>query len=182
VTANAIVGGVLIGWTLEAVPVESLGAGGWLRSCALAAVALLTPPLLSAALTRGTPIPRFSRILGPASERISDPLELAAGVALIACLLLSLVVALGLVFDPRYRDFPCAPLTAAALPFLLHSLMMPRPAGSRGVAECAGAGLLVLSVVYIVPDEGLANWQSLWLCGALLALAFSLARVRDARD
>jgi hypothetical protein len=106
----------------------------------------------------------------------------AVGVALIACLLLSLVVALGLVFDPRYRDFPGAPLTAAALPFLLHSLMMPRPAGSRGVAECAGAGLLVLSVIYIVPDEGLANWQSLWLCGALLAFAFSLARVRDARD
>jgi exo-beta-1,3-glucanase (GH17 family) len=182
VTANAIVGGILIGWTVANMPVESLGAAGWLRSSATAAVALLSPPLLSAALTRATPIPRFSRILGSAREGIGDLMAFAVGVVLIACLLLSLVVALGLVFDPRYKDFPFAPLTAAALPFLLHSLMIPRPAGSRGLAECAGASLLVLSVVYIVPDEGLANWQSLWLCGALLALAVSLARVRDARD
>jgi hypothetical protein len=146
----------------------------------LAAAALLSPPVLSAALARGTPIPRFSRILGPASGRSRDPLTLAVGVILIAVMMLSIVIALGLVFDPRYRDFPFAPLTAAALPFLLHSLTMPRPAGSRGAAELAGAGLVALPVIYIVPNEGLANWQSLWLCGALLVLGLILVRVRDA--
>ena len=48
---------------------------------------------------------------------------------MIATLLLAIVTALGLVFDPRYRDFPFAPLTAVAVPFLTHSLVMPRPAG-----------------------------------------------------
>jgi hypothetical protein len=180
VTANAIAGGVLIGWTLANVPVESLGLGGWLRSLALAAVALLAPAVLSAALMRATPLPRFSAILAHAAERIRDPLALAIGIILIVTVLLAIEVALGLVFDPRYRDFPFAPLTAVAVPFVLHSLSMPRPAGGRGAAELAAAAVLALSVPYIVFDEGFANWQSLWLCAALVALAFSVARVRDA--
>ena len=40
VSANAFVGGVLIGWTVENIPIESLGVGGWSRSLALAAVAI----------------------------------------------------------------------------------------------------------------------------------------------
>jgi hypothetical protein len=34
--------------------------------------------------------------------------------------------------------------------------------------------------VYIVFNESFANWQSLWFCGALIALALTLARARDA--
>ena len=41
-TGNAIAGGVLIGWTIANVPLESLGVGGWLRSLALALVAALS--------------------------------------------------------------------------------------------------------------------------------------------
>ena len=180
VAANATAGGLLIGWTLANVPIESLGVAGWLRSLAFAAVALISPIALSAALMRGTPMPRFSRILGPVSARAREPLALACGIILIASMLLAILSALGLVFDPRYRDFPFAPLTAAAVPFVTHSLSLPRPAGTRGAAEVAGAGVLALSVPYIVLNEGLANWQSLWLCGAFAALAFSLVRVRDA--
>ncbi len=43
VSANAIVGGALIGWTIDNVPIESLGVGGWPRSLAFAAVASLAP-------------------------------------------------------------------------------------------------------------------------------------------
>jgi exo-beta-1,3-glucanase (GH17 family) len=186
VSANAIAGGVLIGWTVANVPIESLGLAGWLRSLALTAVAFVTPPALSAAIMRGTPLPRVSRIIGPARERIRDPFALVIGAILSATMLLAILVALGLVFDPRYQDFPFAPLSAAAVPFLLHSLMMPRPDGRQGAAklgaaELAGAAVLALSVPYIVLDEGFANWQSLWLCAALAALAISLARVRDAQ-
>ena len=182
VTANAIAGGALIGWSIANVPVESLGAGGWLRSLAFVAVALLAPPSLSAAVMRGTPLPRFSRLLGPAAERSCDPLTLVVGALLIVTTLLALLAALGLVFDPRYRDFPFAPLTAASVPFVMHSLAMPRPHGRHGTAQWTGAGVLALAVPYIVLNESLANWQSLWLCAALVVLAFSLARVRDAQS
>jgi len=180
VSTNAMAGGVLIGWTIANVPVESLGVGGWLRSIAFAAIALLAPPLLSAAMMRGMPLPRFSALIGPASERIREPIARAIGGILIAAVLLAILTARGLVFDPRYRDFPFAPLTAAAVPLLLNSLLMPCASGPRSAAELASAGVLVLSVPYIVLNEGLANWQSLWTGAALLALAISLARVRAA--
>jgi len=181
-TANAITGGTLIGWSIANVPVESLGAGGWLRSLAFAAVAVLAPPTLSAAVMRGTPLPRFSALLGPATERVHDPLARLIGALMIATTLLALLTALGLVFDPRYQDFPFAPLSAAVLPFFMHSVTMPRPRGRYGAAELAAADILALSVPYIALNESFANWQSLWLCAALTALAFSLARVRDAQS
>jgi hypothetical protein len=34
-------------------------------------------------------------------------------------------------------------------------------------------------VLYILFNEGFANWQSLWLCAVLAVLAINLARVRD---
>jgi len=181
VSANAIAGGGLIGWTIANVPLESLDIGGWVRSLGLAVVATASPLALSAAMAGAVPIPRFYRILNRSVDKTREPLALAVGIILIATMLLSVHVALGLVFDPRYKDFPFAPLTGAVVPFLTHSLVMPRPFGAPGGAERAAAATLTLSVVYIVPNEGVANWQSLWLCAVLLALAFSLARVRDAQ-
>ena len=68
--------------------------------------------------------------------------------------------------------------TAAIAPLLGHSLAVARAAGQRGMAEVGGAVLLALSAIYIVPNEGLINWQSLWLCGAFMGLAVTLWRVR----
>jgi glucan 1,3-beta-glucosidase len=179
VAANAMAGGILSGWAIENVPIESLYLGSWLRSLAFCAVALASPLVVSAAITRGTALPVFARVLGPAEWRTQDWLALLAGIVMIATMVLSLDVALGLVFNPRYKDFPFAPLTAAIVPFLVQSLCVPSPAGGRGIAELAAALILALSVVYIVPNESLANWQSLWLCTAFAALAVSLLRVRD---
>ena len=180
VSMNALVGGILIGWTVENVPIESLGLGGWSRSLSLAAVAIAAPIVLSVATICGTPVPAFFRILGPKNERMQNPVATSAGVILIATMLLAFVVALALVFDPRYRDFPFAPLTAAVVPFVVHRFVVAQPKGTRPTAEIAGAVVLALSVIYILFNEGFANWQSLWLCATLAALSFSLARVRDA--
>ena len=181
VSANATAGGVLIGWTIANVPIESLGVGGWLRSLAFAAVALLAPPLVERGdAARHAAAAVVARCSVRRASASANPIARAIGGILIAAVLLAILAALGLVFDPRYRDFPFAPLTAAVMPLLLHSLLMPRPGGPRGAAELAGAGVLALSVPYIVLNEGLANWQSLWTCAALVALAISLARVRDA--
>jgi exo-beta-1,3-glucanase (GH17 family) len=182
VMGNALTGGALIGWTIANVPLESLGVGGWARSLALAVVAFASAPLVSAAIMGDVAIPRFSRLLGPAGQRSRDPLAIAVGAMLIVTMLLAVMTALGLVFDPRYKDFPFAPLTAASVPFLLHTLAMPRPQGHRGAAETLAGVLLALSVPYILLNESFANWQSLWLCAALLALAVSLAQVRDAQN
>jgi glucan 1,3-beta-glucosidase len=179
VGANAVAGGILLGWAVENVPIESLYLGSWLRSLAFCAVALASPLVVSAAMTRGTALPVFSRVLGAVERRTQDRLALLAGIVMIATMVLSIDVALGLVFNPRYKDFPFAPLTAAIVPFLVQSLSVPRPTGGRGVAELAAALILALSVIYIVPNESLANWQSLWLCAAFVALAVSLFRVRD---
>ena len=164
------------------MPVESLGVAGWLRSLAFVGVAALTPPIVSVATMRGAPLPRFSALLGPVAGRVRDSLTIVVGALLIATTLLAILAALGLVFDPRYRDFPFAPLSAAVVPFYVHSATMPRPLGRHGSAEWAAAGTLALSVPYIVLNESIANWQSLWLCAAFAALAFSLARVRDAQS
>ena len=179
VTTIALVGGALVPWTIENIPIESLGLSGWIRSLALAAVAITAPIVVGVAIMCGTPVPTFFRMFGPKEQRIPNPLVLLAGAVLVGTMLLAFVIALGLVFDPRYRDFPFAPLTAAVFPFLVHGVVTTRPKGIRATAEFYGAGVLALSVCYILFNEGFANWQSLWVCGALAALALILVRVRD---
>jgi glucan 1,3-beta-glucosidase len=179
VALSAAVGGALIGWTIENVPLESLGAGGWLRSLALTAAALAAAPLCAAMMMRATPLPRLSSLL--AKPRIDDPLARAGGAVLVVTFVVAVIVALGLAFDPRYKDFPFAPLTGVVVPMLALSWLAPGQ-GRRGLAELTGAGLLAACAAYIVINEGFANWQSLWLCAALAALAVILARVRGARD
>lgn len=95
-------------------------------------------------------------------------------------MLLAIEAALGLAFDPRYRDIPFAPLTAAVIPFLVVTLSTPRPAGPRATAEGTAAGVLAVSAVYVLFNEGFANWQSVWFCAGLIGLAFILMRARDA--
>ena len=180
VTANALAGGLMLGWAVENVPLESLGIGAWMRSLGLVVLAFASPVIASIAIVRQTPLPCISRLLDGNDWRKADRIAVLAGLVLIATLLIALQVALGLVFDPRYKDFPFAPFTAAIVPLLVQSFAVKRPAGARGSAEIAGAGLLILSASYILPNETLANWQSLWLCALFAALALTLTRGRDA--
>jgi len=182
VGANALVGGALIGWTIENVPIESLGIAGWTRSLMLAAVAFLAPVVLSMAIMRESLVPSFANLLGPKEQRVTAPLGRAVGMILLTMLLLAFLVALSLVFDPRYRDFPFAPLTAAVLPFVVHGFLVGRAKGARSVAEVSAACVLALSAIYIVFNETFANWQALWVCAILAALAFTLALARDGQS
>jgi exo-beta-1,3-glucanase (GH17 family) len=178
IAINATGAGILIGWAIANVPLESLGVGGWLRSLSLAGLAVAIPPAGAAALARGIPLPSFAGVLAERWRR--DRLRPALGTLLILLTVLAIVVALGLVFDPRYRDFPFAPLTAAAMPFLVLAVLTAAPAGRRGTAELAVAALLGVSAVYILFNEGVANWQAMWFCAALAGLVVILLRVRDA--
>jgi hypothetical protein len=72
-----------------------------------------------------------------------------------------------------------APLSAAVIPFLVLMLSTPRPGGPRAVAETAAAAVLAACVIYILPNESLANRESVWFCAAILGVALILVRARD---
>jgi len=182
VAVMGLTGGVLLGLVLAKVPIESLGIDGWARSMSLAALAVASPLAGAAALVRGTALPSFAQVIGPAAMRVPDPLKLLLGAVLVLLCVFAIQSALGLVFDPRYRDFPFAPMTAALVPLLTLSFMSPRRTGRRAPAETAAAALLAAAVLYIAPDESFANWQSLWLCAVFLGLALTLWRLRDAQS
>jgi exo-beta-1,3-glucanase (GH17 family) len=170
----ALVSGSLIGWTVENVAQESLALGGWLRSLAWASVALLLPILAAGALGSGKNVPTFAQIIARRAAPPCEGLELAIGILLIALALLAVPAALGLVFDPRYRDFSFAPLTGAVMPLLFLAKWRLRP--KAPAAELVMAAILGISAIYIILNEGFANWQACWFAAGLSALAFILLR------
>jgi glucan 1,3-beta-glucosidase len=184
IAALALLPAVLFGWTIETVPIESYSLGGWLRSLAFAVTAAAAPIVCAAACAAGRALPTFAALLGRAGER-RDALSTALGGVFIVLVLLAVQAALGLVFDPRYRDIDFAPLSSAVVPFLVLMFSTPRKsevrtAGTRAVAETTAAAVLAASAVYIVINETFANWQAVWFCAALIGLGFILVRARDA--
>jgi exo-beta-1,3-glucanase (GH17 family) len=180
IALNAAIAGVFIGWTVENIPLESLGIGGWTRSLAFAAVAVLAPVAGAVALATSRTLPAFHQVIGSKSQRTSDRPALALGLLLVALVALAVQSALALSFDPRYRDFPFAPMTAAVVPFVLLSLVAPRQNGKRPLAEALAAAVLALCVIFIVWNETPANWQALWFAATLAGLVLSLLRTRAA--
>jgi glucan 1,3-beta-glucosidase len=177
VAATALVPGVLIGWAVANVPLESLGVSGWIHSLAMVTLALISPVAGAAALMRGIPGPSFSQVLGHWKDRPPARVGWVLGVCWIVLCALATEVALGLAFDPRYRDFPFAPLGAAAAPFLILELL-GAGARRRELAEIIMAAVLAASTAYIAWNEGPANWQSLCLCGVFAAIVITLLRPR----
>ncbi len=104
--------------------------GGWLRNLSFAAVAIAAP--IAGAAGNGPADCTAGVRDDPRSApgRVRDPVLLAIGLLLMALTALAVQSALALSFDPRYRDFPFAPLTAAVMPFLMLSFA-PRPTGAR---------------------------------------------------
>ena len=143
-------------------------------------MAIGAPIAAAAALAASRPVPAFGELIGPRAQRVLGALSVTLGFLLIVLTVLAVQAALALSFDPRYRDFPFAPMTAAAVPFLLLSLTGARAEGARFLAEMAAALVLTLCAAFIVWNETLANWQALWFAATLVALAISLARGRAA--
>jgi exo-beta-1,3-glucanase (GH17 family) len=178
IAAFSFLPAVLFGWALERIPIDSFSTGTWLRAMAFAITAAIAPIVCAAVYASGRRLPTFAAVLG--REGVApDPITYGAGACLIALTLLSVETALSLVFDPRYRDLPFAPQSGAALSFLLLSIAIPRPSGTRAIAETLAAAVLAGAAVYIALNETFANWQAIWLCCGLIGLAFILVRARD---
>jgi exo-beta-1,3-glucanase (GH17 family) len=182
VAISATASGVLLGVSIDKLIYESFGVDGWIRQCALLATAIAAPLLSTHALMSGRPVPAFLDILGPAERRTQTFITTLLGLTLIAITLTAVETALGLVFDGRWRDFPFAALTMAVVPFTTLSLLSQPRSGARPIAEVVFAGLLALTAVYIVFNEGFANWQSLWTCAVYLLLGFTLLQAHEGKS
>ena len=152
-----------------------------MRSLAFAALAIAAPVVCAAALAANVGTPAFARLIGPKDGRVHGRLLRTLGWLLLTLCVLAVQSGLALAFDPRYRDFPFAPLTCAAVPFLLVALLVPQSAGVRPMAEKVAALVLVFGAAAIAVNEGFANWQAVWCCAALAVVALSLARARLAQ-
>ncbi len=177
VAVIALAGGTMIGLAVEKTFYESLGLGAWVRSAALVALGAFIPIAAASTIMRQDVVPSFAECLSRGHEKQSGP-DIVTGLLIVAITVLAIQVALGLVFDPRYRDFTYAPLTAAIVPVAVLALFCRWSA--TGLAERIAGAVLVLSAVYIAFNESFANWQSLWFCALLALLALSLLLRRKA--
>src|SRR5262249_12877927 len=158
---------------------ERLAMGGWFHPRAWFAVAPRAPLVGAAAMPSDIATPSFPWALGRRPDRRNQPLAFALVLLLVALTALALQAALGLVFDPRYRDFPVAPFTGAAIPFLVMT-GWPRRKDLRLSAETFAAATLVRAAIYIGLNERPANWQAMWFCATAFALAITLLPARGA--
>jgi glucan 1,3-beta-glucosidase len=174
--------GILLGVAADKMYYESYGVSGWLQWGALLLAALVSSVLGANAVVSGRSLPTFLDMIGPRGEA-GGRLALSMwclGASLMVTTLIATETALGFVFDPRYRDFPYASLTIAAVPFAC--LMLNRQQqGRRPIAEAVFAGLLAICAIYVGVNEGRDNWQSMWTCAGYLLLAFTLWRARGAQ-
>ena len=180
VAVIAAVSGILIGWTIRNIAIESLSAIDWIRSLSWATVAFAAPIAGAAALAAGIKVPSLATMLGRRAGVPANPIAFALGSLLVILVVLAVQAALGLVFNPRYRDFPFTALTGATIPFVVLMTALPTRKDIRANAETVAAAVLVLCASYIALSETLANWQSLWFCAGLMALSLSLLPGRAA--
>jgi len=174
VAASAAIGGILLGVAAEKALYESYGFAGWCEKGVLLVVAIVSPPLCAHALMSGRRLPAFVELIGPDEQRARSVVAMVLGFMLIITTLVAAETALGLVFDPRGRDFPFAALTMAVVPLWAVGLLNRSGADVPRVAEATFACLLVAVALYICLNEGPRNWQSLWTAAAYVMLAMAL--------
>jgi hypothetical protein len=180
VAVSATVGGILLGVGVEKMLHESYGFGGWLLQGLLLAAGIAAPLLSSSALMSGLAPPAFIQLLGQQQpeDRPRSFVTRMLGITLIVTILIATESALTFVFDARWRDFPFAALTMAAVPFWILTLLNRSKSGMRPLAETVFAGLLLIAAIYAMLNEGLRNWQSMWTCAAYFLLAHVLWQAR----
>ncbi|WP_029582961.1 beta-1,6-glucan synthase [Bradyrhizobium sp. URHD0069] len=178
VGTSATTAGILLGVAGDKMFYESYGIGGWLGWGALLTAAIASPLLCANALMSGRALPTFLELLGPRETRARSILTIMLGAVLVVTTLIGVETALGLVFDPRYKDFPFAALTMAVVPLSALMLLNRPQDGVRPIAESVFAGVLAGSALYTAFNEGPDNWQSLWTCMMYFLLAVTLWRAR----
>jgi hypothetical protein len=175
---SATSSGILLGISADKMLHESYGLGGWLLQGFLLAAAVTAPLLSTYALMAGRALPAFLEVLGPPKGLTPFFMANLLGITLIVTTLLGAQTALSLIFDARWRDFPFAALTMAAVPFWTLAFLNGSKTGERPLAEAVFAGLFAMSAVYVVFNEGFENWQAMWTGAVYRLLASARGQAR----
>jgi exo-beta-1,3-glucanase (GH17 family) len=180
VAISATTAGILLGVAADKMFYESYGLGRLLGWGSLLAAAIASPMLCANALMSGRTLPTFLQLIGPREDRTLSVPTMVLGLVLTVTTLLAAETALGLLFDPRWRDFQFASLTMAVVPFGTLALFNRPASGTRPIAETTFAALFAAAAIFAMFNEGFDNWQSLWTCAAYFLLAVTLYRARSA--
>ncbi len=176
----ALGSGLAFGAAALGLPMEPPELGDRLRSAGMLALSLLVPIAAGIVVARSAAFEGFAFPLNASLRRHADGWSVVLAALFAATVVAAIYVALGLVFDPRYKDFELAllsgPVTAFAIVAFVASPSQPRP----GLAELVAGGLLTGSALYVIANEGIANWQALWFATLLVVLALSGVRARPA--
>jgi exo-beta-1,3-glucanase (GH17 family) len=178
VASSATAGGVLLGLAVEKWLYESFGPFSWVMQSLLLAAAIAAPLLSAMAVMSERALPPLRDLIGRTQPRVRSVETIMLGGTLAVVTLIAAVTALNLVFDPRWRDFPYPALTMAAISLWTVTLFSRSKSGANPNAQATFATLLAAAALYIVFNEGFANWQSLWLCAAYGLLSVTLWRVQ----
>jgi exo-beta-1,3-glucanase (GH17 family) len=179
VAISATTAGILLGVAADKMFYESYGIGRLVGWGSLLAAAIASPVLCANALMSGRALPTFLQLIGPRENRTSSIATIVLGLVLTVVTLLAAETALGLLFDPRWRDFPFASLTMAVVPFGTLMLLNRPRSGTRPIAETSFAALFGAAAIFVLFNEGFDNWQGLWTCAAYVLLAMTFYRARS---
>jgi exo-beta-1,3-glucanase (GH17 family) len=167
----ALSGGLFVGWAVADIPAQSASPLDWLSAAVLIALAFTVSPVAAAAVVRKTPISGFAAVLTQRERRALPPLQRAVTILFVLLVIVSIQLALGLVFDPAVRDISFAPLTGPAAALAVLAFGSPTSEGPRSIAEAGAAIVLAASAAFIVFNEAFWNWQALWFAAVLLTVA-----------
>ena len=163
------------------VLVESFGPGSWLAVTGLRRGRGRGPDgLLRGGLYGAAAVPASASLLGRRGQPL-DALAWALGGTMMTLMLVALEAAVGLVFDPRYREIPFAPLTAAVVVSVCavchHACRRTTNLRRDRRGHCTGG----FGRLYRLRRKFRELAGGMVLRGAV-ALAFILVRVRDAQN
>jgi glucan 1,3-beta-glucosidase len=170
----------VFGWAVVNLPMESVEPGDRARAVAMLVLALVVPMAASFAVAHRDRLEGFVAALDPSRSRNTHLVGVVLAALLAAVVVATIHVALGLVFDPRYKDFPLASLTGPVVALAVIAFMGAGAPSRPGAAEIAAAAVLTGSALFVIANEGIANWQALWFAALLVVLALTALRARAA--
>jgi glucan 1,3-beta-glucosidase len=176
----ALGSGLVFGLAAVNLPMEGEVSGDRLRAASMLVLALVVPLAASYAVARRDRLAGLARALDPSYWRGPDRVEIVLAALLAATMIAAIHVALGLVFDPRYKDFPLAALAGPVIALAVLAVAGSNAPARPGAAEIAAAIVLAGSALFVIANEGIANWQALLFATLLLLLALTAVRAKAA--